>query len=130
MENLPKKNGYFGPSFEFPDLGPRGVVLILRANGDVIRFFYGEHVMGFVTPLEDVRSTSDADTTLLNVIPEDLQKRLLVELMPMFMGDPFPKILMRVGNPEGIYFFMLREHEAVMQPVQVERIFQRRKLVP
>ena len=47
----------------------------------------------------------------------------------MIMGDPFLEILVSVGSPKGIYFFVLREHEAVMKPVQIERVFQRGKLV-
>ena len=72
----------------------------------------------------------DANAVLLNVMPEGFRKLLLMELMPMFMGDPFPEIMMSIGSLEGIYFFMLREHEAIMKPMQVERVFQRGKLVP
>ena len=57
---------------------------------------------------------SDVDAVLLNVIPECLRKFPLMKSMPMFMGDPFLEILMSICSPEGIYFFMLWEQEAVM----------------
>ena len=69
MKDMLEKNGEFGPSFEFPDLGPAWIGLVLWADSEVIGFFDGEHASRFVTPTEDVQAMPDVNKVLLNVIP-------------------------------------------------------------
>ena len=69
VKDLPKKNGDFGPIFEFPDFRLAGIRFILRDDSEMVRLFDGVHALRFISPLENVSTKSGADTMLLNVLP-------------------------------------------------------------
>ena len=69
VQDLPEKNGNFGPSFDFPYFGPAGIGLVLRVDYEMISFFDGLHSFGFVAPSENVSTISSVNATLLNVLP-------------------------------------------------------------